>query len=146
VTAVLGWLKRRKETEASPEEPSAAPPFNSLNFVAEMPTQGAFLEATDKDGQRLFLPLADVSVITLGTGSDCSVVLDERFEGVQQVAPKHAKLERWQNRWVLVPLERNAPIFVNGKRAGETALRDGTEIQLGSAGPKFLFRSESGRR
>ncbi|MFA0733243.1 MAG: hypothetical protein LKKZDAJK_001687 [Candidatus Fervidibacter sp.] len=144
--AVWGWLKRRKETEASPEEPLTTSSFKSLAFVAEPPLQGAFLEGVGKDGQRWFLPLTDVSVVTIGTASDCPVVLDERFEGVQQVAPKHAKLERWQNRWVLVPLERNAPVFVNGKRAGETALRDGTEIQLGSAGPKFLFRSESGRR
>jgi FHA domain. len=137
---VLSWLKRRKETETPAEEPSIASLSEPLAFVAEPPTQGAYLEAMGKDGQRWFLPLTDVSVVTIGTTPDCSVVLDERFEGVQQVAPKHAKLERWQNRWVLVPLDRDAPVFVNGKRAGETALRDGAEIQLGSAGPKFLFR------
>jgi hypothetical protein len=140
VTAVLGWFKRRKEAEAPTEELSTAPPSEPIAFVAELPTQGAYLEAMGKDGQRWFLPLTDVSVVTIGTTPDCSVVLDERFEGVQQVAPKHAKLERWQNRWVLVPLGQDTPVFVNGRRAGETALRDGAEIQLGSAGPKFLFR------
>jgi len=96
VTAVLGWFKRRKETEAPTEELSTAPPSEPIAFVAELPTQGAYLEAMGKDGQRWFLPLTDVSVVTIGTTPDCSVVLDERFEGVQQVAPKHAKLERWR--------------------------------------------------
>lgn len=143
---MLGWLKRRKETEVPTEEPSNALSSEPLTFIPEPPTHRAFLEATGKDGQRWFLPLMNVSAITLGTASDCSVVLDERFEGVLQVAPKHAKLERWQNRWVLVPLGQDAPVFVNGKRAGETVLRDGTEIQLGLAGPKFLFRSPDGGR
>lgn len=143
---MLGWWQRRKETKALTEEPPNAPSHEPIPFVTEPPTHGAFLEATGKDGQRWFLPLTNVSAVTLGTASDCSVVLDERFEGVQQVAPKHAKLERWQNRWVLVPLERDGPVFVDGKRTGETVLRDGKEIQLGLAGPKFLFRSPDGGR
>ncbi len=147
---MLKWFRRKESeqevktdlagTEVTEVEPKAKKP---LEFATEPPTEGAWLETKDRNGQSLFLFLR--SPLVLGTSEDCDVRLDERFEGVEGVKPQHACIELWRDRWVIVPLARDAAVFVNGKRTGENVLRDGVEIQLGENGVRFVFREGRSR-
>jgi hypothetical protein len=147
---VLKWFRRKESeqevktdlagSEATEFEPETKEP---LEFATEPPTEGAWLETSDRNGQSLFLFLR--SPLVLGTSEDCDVRLDERFEGVEEVKPQHARIELWRNRWVIVPLDRDAAVFVNGKRTGENVLRDGVEIRLGENGVRFVFREGRSR-
>lgn len=132
------WLRRRK----GPEEPAAnAPtePMGPIPLSPDPPPSGAYLALADKDGRPLYAPL-ERSPLVVGTDAQCDLVLDDRVPGADRVAPRHARLERWQDRWVVVPLSPDAPVFVNGRRAGETALRDGATLQFGTDGVQCVFR------
>ncbi len=140
---MLRWLKRKQE-EPKPEAETLAQetktePQLPLEFVAEKPTEGVWLETEDKEGRNLFLPLTRKSVL-LGTSDECDVKLGENLVGQEKVKDKHARIEKWRERWVIVPLDKNSPIFVNSKRTGENTLRNGWEFQLGEDGVKFVFR------
>jgi hypothetical protein len=147
---VLKWFRRKESeqevktdlagSEATEVEPETKEP---LEFATEPPTEGAWLETMDRNGQSLFLSLR--SPLVLGTSEDCDVRLDERFEGVEEVKPQHVRIELWRDRWVIVPLDRDAAVFVNGKRTGENVLRDGVEIRLGENGVRFVFREGRSR-
>jgi hypothetical protein len=147
---VLKWFRRKESeqevkadlsgSEATEVEPEAKEP---LEFATEPPTKGAWLETRDRNGQSLFLFLR--SPLVLGTSEDCDVRLDERFEGVEEVKPQHVRIELWRDRWVIVPLDRDAAVFVNSKRTGENVLRDGVEIRLGENGVRFVFREGRSR-
>ncbi len=147
---MLKWFRRKTdeqetkaetiETETAKAEPE---PKEPLDFVTEQPTEGAWLETKDRNGQSLFLPLH--SPLVLGTSENCDVRLDERFEGIEEVKPQHVRIELWQDKWVIVPLDRDAAVFVNGKRTGENVLRDRVEIRLGENGVRFVFREAKSR-
>ena len=147
---MLKWFRRKESeqevktdlagSEATEVEPEQKEP---LEFVTEPPTEGMWLETKDRNGQSLFLPLR--SPLVLGTSENCDVRLDERFEGIEEVKPQHARIELWRDRWVIVPLDRDAAVFVNGKRTGENVLRDGVEIRLGENGVRFVFREAKSR-
>lgn len=149
---MLRWFKRKEderkvEAEAVEMETGKIEPERKelVEFAPESPTEGAWLETRDKNGHSLFLPLLR-SPLVLGTSEDCDAQLDERFDEVDKVKPQHARLELWRERWVIVPLNRDTLVFVNGKRTGENVLRDGTEIHLGENGVKFVFRTKSSLR
>lgn len=103
------------------------------------PSKGAWLEATTREGKKLFFPLQGTTLLIIGTAPECDLVLDDRFPGHKQVAPRHAKMELWQGRWVIIPLSHETPIFVNGKRTGENALRDGMDLTVGEGGVTLAF-------
>ncbi len=148
----MKWLRdlfrKKEEPKEQPPEvpkesvPSAAAepsePIASLSFVSDPPTVGAWLE-TMTDGQTLYLPLLR-SPLILGSSAQCDVVFNERFSGAEKVAAQHARLELWRERWVIAPLSQGAPVFVNGKRTGENALKDGMEVTLGEGGVRLVFR------
>ena len=147
---MLKWFRRKVDeqeikTEAVETEKAEVEtePKEAMEFVAEQPTEGAWLETKDRDGQSLFLPLR--SPLVLGTSENCNVRLDERLEGSEEVKPQHARIELWLGKWVIVPFDRDAPVFVNGKRTGENVLRDGMEIRLGENGVRFVFREAKSR-
>jgi len=145
---MLRWLKRKAEeqkvaaeaqmTETEPE------PKSPLEFVTDQPSDGAWLEAEDQSGQKLFLPLTR-SAVLIGTSDKCDVVLGSNLEGVDKVNPEHARIEQWRGRWIIVSFDRNSLVFVNGRRTGENVLRNGVEIQLGQEGVKFVFREAKSR-
>ncbi|GBC98406.1 hypothetical protein HRbin17_00918 [bacterium HR17] len=129
---MLNWLRRRKE--AGEPNPEAVPSLTGpIALLPEPPQTGDYLMFTDTDGRALYAPL-DRPTLVLGSDPQCDIVLDARLPGAGRTAPHHARIERWHNRWVLVPLSLDAPVFVNGKRAGETVLKDGMTIQLGHDG------------
>ncbi|MCX7642280.1 MAG: FHA domain-containing protein [Armatimonadetes bacterium] len=144
---MLRWLRRkaeeRKEEQVIEGETQAPEtelkPISPLEFITEQPSGGAWLETIDRDGRRLFLPLARPEIL-IGTSSECDFRLSDNLQGVDKVNPKHVQVEQWRSRWVIVPFDRNSAVFVNGKRAGESVLRDGMEIQFGEGGVKFVFR------
>lgn len=142
------WLKRRErkeEVETENKETETVPEVSQpIETLTEPPAKGAWLETTSQDGQRIYIPLAR-SPIVIGTGNGCDVRLSEVFEGVDKVKQKHARVELWRGRWVIAPLDTDAPIFVNGRRTGENVLRDGVEICLGENGVKFVFREGKSR-
>jgi len=147
---VLKWFRRKKSEQEVKTDLAGAEttkvklePKQPLEFVAEQPTEGAYLETKDRNGQSLFLPLR--SSLVLGTSENCDIQLDERFEGVEEVKPQHARIELWRDKWVIVPLDRDAPVFINGKRTGENVLCDGTEVRLGENGVRFIFREAKSR-
>ncbi len=144
---MLRWFKR-KESEAEVSETPTETAEGSerqppLVFLREPPTAGAWLEVEANDGQRFYLPLT-LSTILLGSAPDCDGVLTDEtlpgVSGVDKVSPHHARVEQWKSRWVIVPLSTEAAVFVNGRRTGENALRDGMEITLGENGVRFTFR------
>ena len=147
---MLKWFRRKAEeqevkteiveTETAEVEPKLKEP---LEFVADQPTEGAWLETMDRNGQSLFLPLR--SPLVLGTSENCDVQLNERFEGVEEVKPQHVRIEIWRDKWIIVSLDRDAPVFVNGKRTGENVLRDGMKVRLGENGVQFVFREAKPR-
>lgn len=142
---MLRWLRRKAEEQKGEQEIEAetqgheTEPKLPLEFVTERPSVGAWLETEDRDGQKLFLSLA-YSSVSVGTSEECDFRLSDNLQGVDKVNPKHAQIEQWRGRWVIVPFDRNSPVFVNGKRTGENVLRDGMEIQLGEKGVKFVFK------
>lgn len=140
---MLRWLKRKPE-EQKPEQEiqiqeSQIDQNLPLEFVSEQPTNGAWLETFDKQGQKLFLPLRREKIL-LGTSEECDLKLSDNLEGFENVNSKHARIERWHQCWLVAPVDKNCAVFVNGKRTGENALKDGCEIQLGEKGVKFVFR------
>ncbi len=137
-------LFRRKPEEQKPEQEKQGQegetkPKSPLEFLCEQPTDGAWLETSDKERRKLFLPLTCNSIL-LGTSDECDAKLTENLVGWEKVREKHARIENWRGQWVLVSFDKNSPIFVNGKRTGENVLRDGWEIQLGENGIRFVFR------
>lgn len=136
---MLRWLKRKAEEQKVEAETQELEPSASLEFVTEQPTDGAWLETEDLNGQKIFLPLTRPSIL-IGASDECDVKISENLKGVDKVNPKHARIEQWRGRWVIVPFDRNSPVFVNGKRTGENVLRDSFEIRLGEEGVKFVFR------
>lgn len=145
---MLSWFKRRErkeevETEGRETE-TTSEVSQPIETLTEPPTKGAWLETTSQDGQPIYIPLAR-SPIVIGTGNECDVRLSEVLEGIDKVKQKHARVELWRERWVIVPLDKDAPIFVNGRRTSENALRDGIEICLGENGVKFVFREARSR-
>lgn len=144
---MLKWL-RRKESEREVENGSvnAEPePRETIKFEKIPPEDGAWLEMKDKNGDSLFLPLSK-SPLLIGTSENCDVLLDERFDGIDKVRPEHARIELWRDRWVITPLDRDALVFVSGKRTGENVLKDGMEVYLGGEdGVRFVFREAKPR-
>lgn len=136
---MLRWLKRKAEEQKVEAETQELEPIASLEFVTEQPTDGAWLETEDLNGQKIFLPLTRPSIL-IGASDECDVKISEDLKGVDKVNPKHARIERWRGHWVIVPFDRNSPVFVNGKRTGENVLRYSFEICLGEEGVKFVFR------
>ncbi len=136
---MLRWLKRKAEEQKVEAKTQELEPIASLEFVTEQPTDGAWLETEDLNGQKIFLPLTRPSIL-IGASDECDVKISENLKGVDKVNPKHARMEQWRGRWVIVPFDRNSPVFVNGKRTGENFLRDSFEIRLGEEGVKFVFR------
>lgn len=145
---VMRWLDRffksktaerpKEETPPAETQPETAEPLLPLLFTAEPLTEGAWLQAVTSDGETIYLPLTR-SPLVLGTDRSCDVVLEERLAGKDKVFAQHARLELWRERWVIAPLSKEVPVFVNGRRTGENVLRDGTEITLGENGVRFVF-------
>lgn len=140
---MLRWLKRKAEEQKAEMETQALEtepePKLPLEFVTIQPSDGAWLETDDRNGQKLYLPLT-CSPILIGSSEECDVRLRDNLHGIDKVNPKHARIEQWRNRWLIVPFDRNSPVFVNGRRTGENVLHDGMEIRLGEEGVKFIFR------
>jgi len=143
---MLRWLKRKaEEQKVEPETQTAElEPKSPLGFVSERPSDGAWLEAEERDGGKIFLPLTRPAIL-IGTSDECDVNLSDNLRGVDKVNPKHARIEQWKGRWVIIPYDKDSPVFVNGRRTGENVLRDGMEILLGEEGVKFVFREAKPR-
>ncbi|MCS7223669.1 MAG: FHA domain-containing protein [Armatimonadetes bacterium] len=132
VARVKWFWKKGSQQQSATKESSASPPAEADA------DEGASLQWTTSEGtfsHRL------KGTITIGTLPSCHIVVNETFPGSSEVRGCHLKIEEWRGRWVAVPNDSDAVVLFNGRRGGETVLRDGVEIRLGVSGPVFSFHS-----
>jgi len=65
-------------------------------------------------------------VVVVGRGENCDIVLKD-----DSVSRRHARLERYRNRYRIVDLGSTNGTFVNGIRTGMKILETGDKLQLG---------------
>ncbi len=127
----LRWFRRKTAEEPQPEQTS--PTESKPEPVT------ARLEF-EREGEPLTFPLKGSEVI--GADRSCDIVIDEKFGETSAVKGQHLRIEVWKGRWVAVPLGPEAVVLFDGRRGGETVLKDGCRIQLGEDGPLFTFRDK----
>ncbi|MEO5890901.1 MAG: FHA domain-containing protein [Ferruginibacter sp.] len=75
--------------------------------------------------------------VEIGRGSNYAVNFGDDCKTVSR---PHAAIVRKQDDWMLTPISKTNPTLVNGHAiTKDTLLRNGDEIQLSAAGPKFSF-------
>jgi hypothetical protein len=80
-------------------------------------------------GTAVVFPLRPgVDVLTLGSGSDCSLRVDDPSE---QVSRTHARLERTATGWGVIDLGSKNGLQIDGARRSMGTLEPGTELALG---------------
>jgi len=79
-------------------------------------------------------------VTNIGRANDGSnaLVIDEYFVGWPTVSQTHALIERDREHFVLVDLDSENGVYVNGQRIGENVLHDGCTVSFGQV--HFLFQ------
>jgi len=77
----------------------------------------------------------DQPVIRLGRDPGNDLVLSDA--GGAGISRAHAELREMPNGWRIADLNSTNGTFLNGRRVGEDALKDGDEIQLGTRGPRI---------
>jgi len=121
------------------EKPEAPPP--SLVTV-ERPEPGTpYLESLERLGEVVYCPLTQ-PVITIGRDSDNDLVIDEHFVGWRTVSRHHARVERDGESFVLVDMDSENGVYVNGRRTRENILHDGCHVSFGRV--RFVFRLNRG--
>ncbi len=83
------------------------------------------------------------SPATIGRDGKQTVKIDDSFADFETVSRQHARIERRENRWVLIDGARPGQVsangvFVNGKRTRENYLKDGDHLRFGRV--EFVFR------
>jgi len=106
---------------APPGNPTAAPGIPALG--------APYLELTSAGQAPIFYPLAQ-QTITIGRDPACDIVVDQRLSAVSR---RHAQLLYDAGTYILVDLNSENGIAVNGARVGRNRLRDGALINLGQA-------------
>ena len=126
ILAVL-WKKRPQ-----PEPPPPPPP--------PVPT-GPYLESVDPAGgpRRLYLTPDGV---TVGQSPENDIVITQDIPHWETVSRRHARIYEQAGRWIVEDVGSSNGIYVNGRRTGRNALRDGW--RLGIAGVEFVFRTNAG--
>lgn len=78
--------------------------------------------------------------IRIGRADDGSndLVIDEHFVGWPTVSRKHALIEYDGKRFVVVDLDSENGVYINGQRTGENILYDGCIVSFGQV--HFLFQ------
>jgi Protein of unknown function (DUF3662)/Inner membrane component of T3SS, cytoplasmic domain len=82
-------------------------------------------------------PLSAVTVI--GRLPECEVTLDD-----PSVSRKHARITRQGDRWMVEDLGSTNGMRINGTQIGQSELRDGDRLELGTV--KLMFSTGVGRR
>lgn len=143
-TLVLGLIARRRlrrrhsrvhGRSIANEVASTAPAV--IAPLADPPPPGtAYVVATTPDGTPLHFPLTH-PVIHVGraAGSGPTIVLDPSvLPSAQSVSEQHVRVELDGREHILVDLGSTNGVLVNGHRASDVVLYDGTHILLGSLG------------
>ncbi|MGB9873036.1 MAG: FHA domain-containing protein, partial [Anaerolineae bacterium] len=123
------FLRRRPPKPKRPTAPLPQPPPSPPR-----------LEARIAGRPRLF-PLQKEAV-TIGRAPDNDLVVSPEFPGWETVSRHHARIYRWNNRWVVEDLHSTNGIYVNGKRTGRNLLREGWRLEIG--GVAFIFHEGRG--
>jgi pSer/pThr/pTyr-binding forkhead associated (FHA) protein len=133
------------------QEPEAAPRTPSP-VTTERPQPGIpYLESLGRPAGTVYCAL-DRPAITVGRADDGSVelVIDAYFEGWQTVSRRHARLER-EGRggprgcpFVVVDLDSENGVYVNGRRTKENVLYDGYVVSFGQVQFAFRMNREGG--
>jgi hypothetical protein len=76
----------------------------------------------------------DQETFTIGRAMTNDLILQD-----STVSRQHAVLRFLNNRWVIQDQNSTGGVYINGNRAKEKRLRDGDQIQIGSA--VFIYRS-----
>jgi pSer/pThr/pTyr-binding forkhead associated (FHA) protein len=83
-------------------------------------------------------------VTRIGRADDGSndLVIDEYFVGWPTVSQTHALIERDREHFVVVDLDSENGVYVNGQRTGESILYDGCTVSFGQV--HFVFQMNQG--
>ncbi len=131
-----------------PEPAQTEPPLAPVSPpVAEIPKPGppapqrpppgvAYLEMVADDRQPCFFLLKG-ALTTMGRDPACDILLDESLAAVSR---RHAQIERTGQEYILVDLDSNNGVFVNGLAVRRNRLRDGVIINIGRV-ISFTFHS-----
>ncbi len=133
------WLRRRRSRvpRRGVELAAVSAASDVIPPLAEPPPPGtAYLVATTPDGTPLHFPLTHAAVsIGRAAGQGPSIVLDPSvLPSAQTVSEQHARIELDGREHILVDLGSTNGVLVNGHRAGDVVLSDGTHVLLGSLG------------
>ena len=114
----------------------AAPPAASAAAAVDEATL-PYLETLSRVDDQLEFVLARDS-ITIGREPGSDIVIDDQFVDWQTVSPRHARLTRQDDGFVVEDLGSENGTFINGVRTGQNLLEDGMTIGLGKV--EFIYR------
>jgi pSer/pThr/pTyr-binding forkhead associated (FHA) protein len=148
---VLTMLKRRpppvKPTPPPPPpvypEPEAPPQLPPAVSTVQPERGIPYLKSLGRPAGAVYCRL-DKPVAHIGRADDGSndLVIDEHFVGWPTVSRNHALIERDGERFVVVDLDSENGVYVNGQRTGENILYDGCTVSFGQV--YFVFQMNQG--
>jgi len=122
------------------KEPEVAPPPPLM--TVQRPGPGIpYLESRERPKGVVYCPLTQ-PVTTIGRHSDNDLMIDEHFIGWPTVSRRHAQVERDGELLVLVDLDSENGVYVNGQRSRENLLHDGCVVSFGRV--RFALRMNKG--
>jgi pSer/pThr/pTyr-binding forkhead associated (FHA) protein len=114
----------------------AAPPAAGAVTAVDEATL-PYLETLSRVDDQLEFVLAR-DLITIGRDPASDIVIDDQFVDWQTVAPRHARLTRQGDGFIVEDLGSESGTFINGVRTGQNLLEDGMTIGLGKV--EFVYR------
>ena len=127
-----------------PEIPPKLPPTVST----VQPERGIpYLKSLGRPAGTVYCRL-DKPVTHIGRADDGSndLVIDEHFVGWPTVSRNHALIERDGEHLVVVDLDSENGVYVNGQRTGENILYDGCTVGFGQVHFLFQMNQQGGVR
>lgn len=106
--------------------------------VERQPQPGTpYLESQNRPAGVIYCTLTQPT-INIGRNTDNDLVIDQHFKGWDTVSRHHARIERDGMRMIIVDLDSENGVYVNGQRTGQNVLHDGDIVSLGQV--RFVFR------
>ena len=124
-------------------EPIPAPP--SAGTIVQPERGIPYLKSLGRPAGTVYCRL-DKPVTHIGRADDGSndMVIDEHFVGWPTVSRTHALIEHDGEHLVVVDLDSENGVYVNGQRTGENILHDGCTVGFGQVHFLFQMNQEGG--
>lgn len=129
-------LSTEEQEAAEPPPPPPAPPAEEEGSDATALLTMPNLVYRAEDGSEEEYPLA------LGTTTIGRLDTNDICVPMDVVSRYHARVEMVEDGFMIVDLESENGVYVNGKRVQQQVLADGDKIELGPGTREFIFKFE----